>query len=395
MAARVGRRASGFFERGSSTGRLARRPAVKSILGRLATDARPVILSFPHHAPADATELRLPDVAAANALAGRAASPLEALLRRRRREWAPLLRLPADTDLLAATENAVRLGHARLALRHGSLGTDFHAYHNEGHVLEICGGRIDRLCEAIGLHGLGLREWCALMLFGAGHDLRQREAPGLVDGVGANERASVDEMLRILDSCGFSRERDVDLYVATELMIAGSTFDARPAPSGYQYNAADLVQNGGAFASRLDQLLDTRAAGWRADANLASAQRLALIAADLDTANVAEPFTKFATTGENLCREREMLSGRSLAASESALPVLGFLTDGQDRFFFELHRFQSEAGSAAFGPGKDANAPLLKALCLGMRARVAVHGTPRTGADVIAAYRATLADLTL
>jgi hypothetical protein len=109
---------------------------------------------------------------------------------------------------------------------------------------------------------------------------------------------------------------------------------------------------------------------------------------------VAEPFTKFATTAENLCREREMLSGRSLDAGESALPVLGFLTDGQDRFFFELHRFQSDAGMTAFGPGKDANAPRLKALCMGVRARIAIQGPPQTGEQVIDAYRATLADLT-
>jgi len=352
-----------------------------------------VILSFPSHFPVDEAELRLPDAAAAQALAATAASPLEALLRRRRREWASLLRLPEDERLLDATEDAVRLGHARLALRHGSLGSDFHAYHNEGHVLEICGERIDRLCGTIGLHALGLREWCALMLFGAGHDLRQREAPGFIDGVGANERASVDEMQRILDVCGFSRERDADLFVAVELMIAGSTFDARPAAGERPFNAADLVQSGGALASRLDQLLDLRRSGWRNDAVLVSAQRLALIAADLDTANVAEPFVKFATTGENLCREREMLSGRSLAASESALPVLGFLTDGQESFFFELHRFQSEAGAAAFGPGKAANAPRLRALCLGIRAHVARHGTPQTGAEAIAAYRSALAQL--
>jgi hypothetical protein len=88
-----------------------------------------------------------------------------------------------------------------------------------------------------------------------------------------------------------------------------------------------------------------------------------------------------------------MLSGRSLAAGESALPVLRFLTDGQDHFFFELHRFQSEAGMAAFGAGKDANAPKLKALCMGVRARIAMQGPPQTGEQVIDTYRATLADL--
>jgi hypothetical protein len=353
-----------------------------------------VILPFPRRYIADETERRMPDVAAARALGGPTAAPLESLLARRRDAWVTLLRRPADDAMLAATEDAVRLGYARLALRHGHLGEDFHAYHNEGHVLEICGDRIDRLGQSIGLHALSLREWCALMLFGAGHDLRQREAPQLVEGVGANERASIEETQRILDVCGFSRERDSDLFVALELMIAGSTFDARPAPGGYQYNAADLVQSGGALASRLDQVLDARCPDWRTRPDLVAAQRLALIAADLDTANVAEPFVKFATTAENLCRERELLSGRSLEAGESALPVLGFLTEGQDRFFFDLHRFQSEAGLAAFGQGKEANAPKLKALCMGVRARIAVQGSPQTGEQVIETYRATLADLT-
>ena len=49
-------------------------------------------------------------------------------------------------------------------------------------------------------------------------------------------------------------------------MIAGSTFDARPPPGGYQYNAADLVQSGGALAATLDRSLDERDPGWRADA---------------------------------------------------------------------------------------------------------------------------------
>lgn len=375
--------------------RLARDNDFKSILAPplRRNPLRAVILPFPQRTGADETERRMPDVAAARALAGTTAAALEVLLAQRRDTLTPLLQLPADAVLLRATEDAVRLGHARLALRHGHLGNDFHAYHNEGHVLEICGERMDRLRESLGLQALSLREWCALMLFGAGHDLRQREAPQLLDGVGANERASIEETHRILDVCDFSRERDADLYAALELMIAGSTFDARPAPGGYQYNAADLVQSGGALASRLDQVLDVHCPDWRTRPDLVAAQKLALIAADLDTANVAEPFTKFATTAENLCREREMLSGRSLDAGESALPVLGFLTDGQDRFFFELHRFQSEAGMAAFGAGKDANAPKLKALCMGVRARIAMQGPPQTGEQVIDTYRATLADL--
>ncbi len=88
-----------------------------------------------------------------------------------------------------------------------------------------------------------------------------------------------------------------------------------------------------------------------------------------------------------------MLAGRSLAAGESALPVLGFLTDGQERFFFELHRFHSAPGRATFEAGKQANAPKLKALAAGLRARIAQRGPPETGEQVIAAYRETLAGL--
>lgn len=352
-----------------------------------------MIFGFPQNHPADDTERRLPDVHAARTLPGEYAEPLEALLARRGARWRALATDAANLDLLARTEDAMRLAYARLALRHGRLGEDFHAYHNEGHILDICGERIDHLVETIGLDALPLRDGCALMLFGAGHDLRQREATQPIAGVGANERASIAETHRIMDACGFCRDRDADLYIALELMIAGSTFDARPAPAGFHYNAADLVQSGGALAARLDQTLDATRPDWRADPRIVHGLQLALIAADLDTANVAEPFRQFASSGENLCREREMLSGRSLDAGESALPVLGFLTDGQDRFFFELHRFQSEPGRAAFEAGKQANAAKLKALGMGLRARVALGGQPVDGNQVILAYRDVLSHL--
>jgi len=153
------------------------------------------------------------------------------------------------------------------------------------------------------------------------------------------------------------------------------------------------VQSGGALASKLDVKLDKHRPGWRMEPAVVRGHRLALIAADLDTANVADPFAAFATNGENLCREREALSGRSLDAAESAQPALKFLTQGQDLFFFELHRFNSDLGHAAFDAGKEANAPLVKALIVGVRARLALGGPPATGRQVIEAYRAVVADL--
>jgi hypothetical protein len=351
-----------------------------------------VIFDYPRAYPPDAVEQRLASAAAVReALAGNDAA-LEAMLAERHRDFVLMIASAGDEELFQRTAGAVRIAFARLAHRHGRLGADIHAYHNEGHILEICAARLPRLFAATGARMLSLRDWCALLLFGAGHDLHQREAPLFAAGIGANERASTEETMRIMDTCGFDRTRDADLYAAIELTIAGSTFDAR-APGGATYNAAELVQSGGALAAKLDVKLDKHRPGWRDEPELVRAHRLALIAADLDTANVAEPFAAFAANGENLCREREMLSGRSLDAGESALPALGFLTDGQDRFFFELHRFNSEIGHAAFDAGKRANAALVKALTVGVRARVAIGGPPATGNQVIEAYRATVADL--
>jgi hypothetical protein len=351
-----------------------------------------VIFDYPRGFPPDAVEQRLASPAAARAELVGHGTALETMLDERRKDLATRVGGDDDKALLERTAEAIRLAYARLASRHGRLGSDFHAYHNEGHILEICAGRVPRLLAASGAQTLSLRDACALLLFGAGHDLRQREAPMFAAGIGANERASTEELMRILDACGFDRDRDADFYTALELMIAGSTFDAR-APGGRAYNAAELVQSGGALAAKLDAKLDKHRPGWRDDPELMRGQRLALVAADLDTANVAEPFAAFAANGENLCREREMLSGRSLDAGESAMPVLGFLTDGQDRFFFELHRFNSELGHAAFEAGKQANAPLIKALTLGVRARIALGGPPATGNQVIEAYRGTVAAL--
>lgn len=352
-----------------------------------------MIFDFPRTYPPDAVEIEVPDVAAARALAGERFAELDAALATRRSELAPLAGAPAEQRLLDRCEDAIRIAYARLARRHGGWSDDFHAYHNEGHILEIFSGRIGRLIGTRGAFALSLRDWCALALFAACHDLRQREEPAYAAGVGANERASLEESRRLLAAVGFDEHADADLAIALDLMIAGSTFDARPPPGGTAFNAAELVQSGGALASQLERKLDKHRPAWRDDPSLVHALGLALIAADLDTANVAEPFVQFAATAANLCREREMLCRRNLDSSESAQPVLGFLTDGQDRFFFDLHRFHSEFGRAAFEQAKAANAERLKSLSLGLRARIAVVGRPASGSQVLKAYGEAVAGL--
>jgi hypothetical protein len=353
-----------------------------------------VIFDFPRTYPPDAVEIELPDIGAARACAGERFAELDAALGARRHELLPLAASTAGAlSLLDRCDDAIRIAYARLARRHGSWSDDFHAYHNEGHVLEIFAGRIGRLIETRGVFALSLRDWCALGLFAACHDLRQREEATYAAGVGSNERASLEEATRLLARVGFDAIADGDLMLALDLMIGGSTFDGRPPPGGAAFNAAELVQSGGALASQLERKLDKHRPGWRDDARIVHALELALIAADLDTANVAEPFARFAATAANLCREREMLCKRDLDRIESAQPVLGFLTDGQDRFFFDLHRFHSEFGRAAFEKAKAANAERLKSLSLGLRARIAVAGRLASGSQVLKAYGEAVAGL--
>ena len=86
-----------------------------------------VLFGYESSYPPDASELALPDVAAARRL-----------LESRRPDIPQRLAAIAQRfDLDPRALDAAVLGTARLAHRHGSLGQDFHAYHNETHVLEV------------------------------------------------------------------------------------------------------------------------------------------------------------------------------------------------------------------------------------------------------------------
>jgi hypothetical protein len=285
------------------------------------------------------------------------------------------------------TLDATLLGAARLGLRHGTLGDDFHAYHNEGHVLEICGDRIDRLVANQGLARVTLRDGCALMLFAAGHDLRQRETVDVPGPVGGNEAASLAECFRILDAAGFEREADRDQFVALELMIAGSTFDARPTPLPDPSPQQLPEVAGGSLARGLALWLDGELPRWRSDPLARRGERLARLAADLDTANVGEDFVLLCRTALQLCLEREMRAGRDLAGPASSQPCLDFLGRGQEAYFFELHRFNSREGERVFGPQKLLNGPHVRATTSALLARYE-SAPPPDGADVLAAFSA-------
>jgi hypothetical protein len=283
------------------------------------------------------------------------------------------------------TLDAALLGTARLGLRHGSFGDDFHAYHNETHVLEVGERRLLRMLAGMGAAAPGANEVGALMMFAACHDLRQRETFDVPGPVGGNEAASIAEAFRILDACGFDRDTDREQFVALELMIAGSTFDAHPTvlPDPHTEELPSLA--GGALARGLALWLDSSLPHWRESAAARRGERLARLAADLDTANVGEEFVQLCETAVRLCREREMRAGRELDSPESALPCLGFLGMGQQYYFYQLHRFSSREGERVFGPQKMLNGPRVRDTTAALDARFAEQ-PPASGAAVLNAF---------
>ncbi len=286
--------------------------------------------------------------------------------------------------LLQRTLDALALSFVRMASRHGTWGDDLHEYHNEHHTLELLNGRLARIRLQLGWKALGARDWLLLALFATCHDLRQRESVAFWHEIGANERASIAEAFRILDSVGFSREQDRDFYLTLGLMIAGSTFDARPAALN-PFNTAEVASSGGSLAPKLVAKLVSNDES--EDPTVYRRTQLMLIAADLDTANVGEPFASLAGSAVRLVQEREKRAGRALSATESALPVFEFLTDGQDRYFFDLHRFVSALGNDVFGTAKQGNEARVREQSKRMREQFPNGPAPgQTGQQIIDAF---------
>lgn len=272
---------------------------------------------------------------------------------------------------------AVRVAIVRLARRHGSLAPQPLAYHNESHLLELLEDKLPRLIAASALPPSARG---ALALFCACHDLRQREDGRAPEAsVGANEAASLAETERLLDDLGLDERA---LRWALRLAIIGSTFAAGT-------DEGDRPQ--GAFAHGLAAWLDGRQPGWRDDAALRSAEHLARVAADLDTSNVASSYVDFAQSAIALALEIQDGAGRELDSAEAGASCLAFLTDGQERYVFELQRFASPEGRAAFAAQREANAARVRDTARRMRERFGGGSPPASGHEVIAAFRAMAA----
>ncbi|MEM9531600.1 MAG: hypothetical protein AAGA23_11830 [Pseudomonadota bacterium] len=316
--------------------------------------------------PPDAVEEQIPDYRAAEQILRERDPSFLRYVQQRRLSFEKHFGADEYAAFLDKSERTLVIAYARFALRHGNWGDDLHAYHNEGHALEILAGRINYLCEQAGADRLKPLDWVMLTLFAATHDLRQRETPDIEALVGNNERASIEEAHRIMLTAGFDREADASVFDDLELMIAGSTFNVQPKKNP-NILPAEAAASCGALAPMLVKELDQNNPHWQEDPALKRRVRLTLIASDLDTANVSEPILKFANSAVRLCREIEFRSGRDLDSPESAPSVLGFLTRGQEAYFFELHQFDSIIGNEILVPMKETNAPLLTMLCEHMR----------------------------
>ena len=215
---------------------------------KLSRYEHPVILGYSTLYQADAIESALPDATAARRLLAEHRPDIISRLEAR------ILSVTDGKDA-ARHLDATLLGTARLGMRHGSFGTDFHHYHNENHIMDLAERRLGRMLEACGLGVMPADDWLALVLFSACHDLRQRETKDCPGPTGGNEAASASETFRILDVCGFDQTADRSIYVAMELMIAGSTFDPRlsessPDTANLTGGAADNIFMVGSWTGR-------------------------------------------------------------------------------------------------------------------------------------------------
>lgn len=304
----------------------------------------PVILGYATLYQADASESALPDAKSARSLLSERRPDIITRLEARISGLANGLDIQKHLDVAL-------LGTARLGLRHGSFGTDFHHYHNEDHVLDLAERRLGRMIEQCGLDAMPADDWLALVLFSACHDLRQREVKDAPGPVGGNEASSISETFRILDICGFDQASDRSIYVAMELMIAGSTFD--PRLSEASPDTTNLT--GGALARSLGLWLDGVKPSWREDQDARRGERLGRLAADIDTANVGEAFGLLGRSALQLAEEQLMRRKLNPEQAESAQQALSFLSYGQQHYFFDLHRFSSREAERVFGPQKLAN----------------------------------------
>jgi len=323
-------------------------------------------------------ESRVPDVETATALLKEGHPTILWWLTERRDQFAA--RFGRD-ELLEKSMDAAVITLARVSMRHGSLGEDHHHYHDEAHPTALI-GRLFRIYDSPRGAEVDTGERLYLAMFAGAHDLRQREGMEVgPDGVGANERASADEWRRIMDSVGFDRDENADVYELITQMIHGTTFNIGFGPEADKWPL-------GALAPKIVKDLKDAHPDWQQHPDFQRQVKLIPLAADVDTGSVADEFDDYALEATKLAREMEKRKGHAELNASTAADVLGFLSDGQERFFFELQKFNSDIARQALGGAKEENSRRLKELTGWMRENYtdATGDGRTTGEDIISAF---------
>ncbi len=286
-------------------------------------------------------------------------------------------------DLSDAGYRVMLICLARVALRHGSMSEWSYDYHNEvhsldvlEHVLMLAGPRPDIPNDYHGLRQLGPISSLCLELFAATHDIWQTKSGYSVSGIGHNEHASAEEAMRILLAAGLDGQLHQPLFQLLRWMIYGSTFFARA------MEFEDTAVKPGALAPVVAQqvIAGNQSVG---EFNAKQAADLVLLAADIDTGNVAEPIMQYAAQSVRMCLEAHRGLDLNQTDQSTSRSVLNFLTTNQEQYFFQQQRFYSAIARHALSAAKTETGSLLKELISWLRRRYAAQ--PGRSAELPAA----------
>ena len=234
--------------------------------------------------------------------------------------------------------DAMVVSYARMALRNGSLSNNPRCYHSESHLNDL-------IYRLLAISHLELSEnipdygWSLLSLFVCCHDLRQAEDNNNTDLIGNNERASYQEVIRIISALDKKSVIENQHKELLKLMIHGSTFGKGEDNMGNIYKG-NLVKY---LLKNADSFTDID-------------KQLAFIACDIDTANVSADLADYGQSSIDVYNEIQNISNKEISARS-------FFGELQEQYFFELQKFNSELGQQAFSEQKSRNAPRIKEIC--------------------------------
>lgn len=244
---------------------------------------------------------------------------------------------PQSSRLTPVVKDIILIAYVRMAVRNGSLSDKPRHYHNEKHIEDLV-YRMMAVSEIPESSVIPEYGWSLLSLFMAAHDLRQAESPQSDTLVGNNEKASYEELIRLIDLTDHEQLISDEHKQLLKLMIYGSTFGTSKDKNGNIFNG-NLV---GYLLSQVHYFEDLD-------------KEIAFLACDIDTANVSAPLLDYAYSSLDVYNEIQAFSGRSI-------PAQVFFGEMQEAYFFTLQQFNSELGRLTFNQLKEKNAPIVKSI---------------------------------